>query len=75
MRTTLDIDDDILFAAKDIARDRKTSAGQVLSEWARKGLTQMPQFEELNGFPVWPARPGAGFATLELVNRLRDEDP
>ena len=40
MRTTLDIDDDILQAAKELARAEKKTAGQVLSELARKGLTQ-----------------------------------
>jgi hypothetical protein len=49
MRTTLDIDDDILQAAKELARAEKKTAGQVLSELARKGLTQ-------------PREPSAGFA-------------
>ncbi len=40
MRTTLDIDDDILQAAKELARAEKKTAGQVLSELARRGLTQ-----------------------------------
>ncbi len=40
MRTTLDIDDDILQAAKELARAGNKTAGQVLSELARKGLTQ-----------------------------------
>ena len=43
MRTTLDIDDDILQAAKELARAEKKTAGQVLSELARKGLTQPMQ--------------------------------
>lgn len=42
MRTTLDIDDDILQAAKELARAENKTAGQVLSELARKGLTQQP---------------------------------
>ena len=38
MRTTLDIDDDVLLAAKDFAwRDKKT-LGQVISEWSRSAL-------------------------------------
>jgi hypothetical protein len=49
MRTTLDIDDDILQAAKELARAEKKTAGQVLSELARKGLTR-------------PGTPSAGFA-------------
>ena len=40
MRTTLDIDDDVLASAKEIARREKKTAGQVLSELARRALTQ-----------------------------------
>jgi hypothetical protein len=38
MRTTLDIADDVLFAAKDFARRDKKTLGQVISEWGRKAL-------------------------------------
>ena len=38
MRTTLDIDDDVLFAAKDFARRDKKTLGQVISEWGRAAL-------------------------------------
>ena len=38
MRTTLDIADDVLFAAKDFARRDKKTLGQVISEWARSAL-------------------------------------
>ena len=43
MRTTLDIDDDILQAAKELARAENKTAGQVLSELARRGLTRPSQ--------------------------------
>lgn len=38
MRTTLDIDDDILEAAKEIASSRGSTAGRVLSDLARAAL-------------------------------------
>ena len=38
MRTTLEIDDDVLQAAKEIAASRGSTAGKVLSELARRGL-------------------------------------
>ena len=38
MRTTLDIADDVLFAAKDFARRDKKTLGQVISEWGRTAL-------------------------------------
>jgi len=39
MRTTLDIDEDILAAAKELARQKGITAGKVLSNLARKGLS------------------------------------
>ncbi len=38
MRTTIDIDDDVLLAAKDLARRQRRTAGEVVSELARLGL-------------------------------------
>ncbi|EAQ70251.1 putative antitoxin VapB44 [Synechococcus sp. RS9909] len=40
MRTTLDIDDDLLQAAKDLAKQQRMSAGQVVSTLLRQALTQ-----------------------------------
>jgi len=39
MRTTLDIADDVLSAAKERARRENKSAGEVISELARAALT------------------------------------
>jgi len=74
MRTTLKIDDDILEAVKEIASNRGTTAGSVLSDLARTALE--PTAPELirNGVPLLPRRPaGSPRPTLALVNRLRDE--
>lgn len=38
MRTTLNIDDDVLFAAKDFARRDKKTLDEVISEWSRSAL-------------------------------------
>lgn len=75
MRTTLDIDEDVLQAAKELAMTRRSTAGKVLSELARKGL-QPPrdQPEMRNGVPLLPEREGEGPVTLDVVDRLRDED-
>ena len=75
MRTTLDIDEDILRAAKEIARQRRMTLGRVLSNLARQSLTRRPSVSQKNGLPVFPTQPDAGIVTLELVNRLRDELP
>jgi hypothetical protein len=75
MRTTLDIDDDVLAAAKELAELRGSTAGKVLSELARKGLTPGRTSTKVrNGVPVLPRRrDGAARPTMQLVNRLRDE--
>jgi len=39
MRTTLDIDDDVLEAAKELGRRQRKTMGQVLSALARRALT------------------------------------
>ena len=40
MRTTLDIADDVLFAARDLARREKKSLGEVISDLARQAFAQ-----------------------------------
>ena len=74
MRTTLDIDDDILEAVKEIASNRGATAGSVLSELARMALEPAAPALVRNGVPLLPRRPvGSPKPTLALVNRLRDE--
>jgi len=74
MRTTLDIDDDILQVVKEIAGSRGTTAGRVLTELARRALEPKRTPAVRNGVPVLPRRPkGARRPTMDLVNRLRDE--
>ncbi len=73
MRTTLDIDEDVLLAAKEIARGKRMTVGQVLSNLARKSLTRKSPVSKKDGLPLFPIQPNAGAVTLELVNRLRDE--
>jgi hypothetical protein len=74
MRTTLDIEEDVLLAAKEIARQRGTTLGKAFSDLAREALTrQVKGGATRNGLPLFPIQPDAGIATLELVNQLREE--
>lgn len=74
VRTTLDIDEDVLAAARELARVRKSTAGQVISELARQALTQPSEqpLEKRNGFWVLPRR--GGIVTREVVRQLQEED-
>ncbi|MBS0445279.1 MAG: hypothetical protein JSR59_04925 [Proteobacteria bacterium] len=82
MRTTLDVDDDVLASAKEIARRERKTAGQVLSELARRALTQGPATRLATAAPAPAPVPSTGFVpiesrgaviTSELIRRLRDD--
>lgn len=73
MRTTLDVDDDVLHAAKEMAALQGTTAGRVLSDLARKALEPRRAGRVRNGVPVLPRRPGTPLLTVERVDELLDE--
>ena len=78
MRTTLDIADDVLNAAKERARREKKTAGQVLSELARSALNAPPTSAAVHepraqyGFKPFARR--GGVVTNELIDTLREDD-
>jgi len=79
MRTTLDIDNDVLQAAKERARREKKTTGEVISELARYALTSPPQegpavrqAVALHGFHPFPRR--GGVVTNALIDKLREDD-
>ena len=76
MRTTLDIDDDVLQLAKERAASSGMTTGKVLSDLARKALVPEKRGRVFNGIRLMPRRPpGSRLPTMELVNQLRDGDP
>ena len=84
MRTTVNLEDDVFFAAKAIAKAAHSSVGAVLSDWARRGQQQSleasgaPYVVEArppqtrNGIALLPKR--GVLVTSEQVYRLLDED-
>ena len=83
MRTTLEIDNDVLEAAKEIARKQNASAGQVVSQLLRKALTGQTanhstakgvnaKTPSVAGFRPFPA--GKAVVSNDTVNRLREEE-
>ena len=74
MRTTLNLDDDILQAAKELAAKQKRSTGAVLSELARKGfrLGSGVTGATRNGVEMLPAR--GEKMTLARIRQLMDEE-
>ena len=81
MRTTLDIDNDVLAAAKERAARQKTTTGKVISDLARQALTQSPALagdaEKRHGFLyedgwyVLPSR--GGVVTNELIDEIQQQ--
>ena len=75
MRTTLEIDDDILQTAKELAANRGTTTGKILSGLARQALEPSEPAQVRNGVPLLSRRPaGQAKPTMALVNRLRDDE-
>lgn len=75
MRTTLAIDDDVLVAAKALARQQDRSVGEIITDLARRSLRRPQAGGERNGVPLLSPQPDAPPVTLEIVNTLRDELP
>ncbi|MGA3202320.1 MAG: CopG family transcriptional regulator [Bryobacteraceae bacterium] len=75
MRTTVDLDEDILRTAKALARESEQSLGRVLSDLARRGLQPPPTKVKMrNGVPLLMPKPGAGPVTSEHVKELLELD-
>lgn len=73
MRTTLDLDEDVVVAARELAADTRRSLGSVISELARRGLTPA-QVEADDGLPVIRVPAGTPPITPHMVRRALDED-
>jgi hypothetical protein len=76
VRTTLNIADDVLFAAKERAKRERRSVGDVLSDLARRALHQPSgQLSEAPGFLGFEPLPSRGVVvTNELIDKLREDE-
>ena len=82
MRTTLDIADDVLLAAKETARRQKMSLGEVISDLARRSLVQPGGNARARGaaprgrlarLGIQPLPKRGGVVSNETINQLRDD--
>lgn len=73
MRTTLDIDGDVMAAARELAATERRSVGSVVSELARRGLTRA-RVEADGDLPVIRVPAGTPAITPAMVRRGLDED-
>ena len=84
MRTTLDIADDVLFAARALAKRQGQSLGVAVSALARRAINDMAAAEPVNGptagdaalaaLGIAPLPRRGGVVTDELVERLREQE-
>ena len=75
MRTTLRVDDDVIEAARSLARIEGKSLGKVVSDLARKGLRPpLPSAKRRRGFPVFEVSQRARPITQEMVTRASEEE-
>ena len=88
MRTTLDIADDVLFAAKEMAKREKKPLGTIISELARRafanpsGVTTTMSVagplaraeQQLASYGITPLPSRGAIVSNELIDRLRDAE-
>lgn len=80
MRTTIDIEDDVLAAAKELARLQNVSAGQIVSRLLREALVGLNKKETSgeiaqatkSGFRAFPA--GQKLVSNDWIDHLRDQE-
>jgi Arc/MetJ family transcription regulator len=73
MRTTVDIDDDVLQAARELAVKEKSTAGKIISSLARRALaTTAGSKRAKNAVPVLPRR--GDVITIDHVKRLIEQE-
>ncbi len=73
VRTTLNVDDDVLLAAKQRAALDGSSVGEALSALARAGLRTAKPEAHRNGVPLIPNAERT--VTADVVQELLDESP
>lgn len=74
MRTTINLDDDVAEAARELADAEHRSLGQVISDLVRRGLA--PGRERIGserGFPVFEVDADAPVITGEMVRAALDD--
>ena len=74
MRTTLDIEEDVLEVTKQLARQQGKTTGHMASFLIRMALQPTAAAKSRNGVLLFQPKEGAKQPTLKLVNELRDSE-
>lgn len=73
MRTTVNLDDDVMRAIRSMARERGTSLGTVISTLIRDALRTPEAIRYEADVPVFHVREGAPPITPEMVQSALEE--
>jgi hypothetical protein len=73
VRATLEIDDDLLQVARQLAHQGGMTMGQVISQLVREATEPKSSPRQRNGVLLFKLKPGARKPGMALVNQLRDE--
>lgn len=73
MRTTVNLDDDVLRAIRSLARERRESLGDVISTLVREALRPPDNVMYEDDFPVFQVREDASPITPEMVESALEE--
>ncbi len=74
MRTTLDLDPDVLKAAKELAQRQRKTTDQIVSQLLRQALNQNQSssiFEDAGSYGFRPFPSQGGVVTNSLIDELR----
>jgi hypothetical protein len=74
MRTTLNLDDDVVELLKDYAESRSVALGRAASELVRKGLAAPVQTRIINGFHAVVLPANSPKITSEKVKELLEDE-
>ena len=77
MRTTVNLDEDILRVADQLAKSRAISRGEAISELARRGVQQAQKplpIKVRNGFAVLNLQAAEKFSSDDVISALSNED-
>jgi hypothetical protein len=73
MRTTINLDEDVLRAVRSLARERRESLGDVVSALIREALRPSETTTYEAGFPVFQVREGAPPITPDVVESALED--
>lgn len=73
MRTTLNLDEDVMRAIRALSHERGESLGAVVSDLVREALRPPEARSYRSDFPVFQVREGTGPITPEMVDAALED--